>query len=363
MTGTAYDGEVDSPAAMLASKLAEITGQLRSGPVHPVSRSYDLFGTVVEIEFLDRAIERLVHRPLAHLESAAGGAAATVQITCWDATQTPSAYPNVNVGRNGFGLRTEAPGLSNERYLTAFAAPGRILTQLDRTTMRGTYVLGDSGGMWRHEHALPMRSLLSWIGKDLGMQFLHAGSVGTPKGGILLIGRGGSGKSNTALSALASPLGLLSDDFCTVTFEPEPTAHAIYATGSTRRSDWSRNPVLRSLPVLHEPANEDGKLVYDLFQQHHNRLLRSFKIRAVAQIRLGGSTFRLNRIGGGAIVREVVPDTQMMLPYAEQEILTCVTRLVRTLPCYELTLGPDPAAIPGGLAEIVERLNAGETPD
>ena len=39
---------------------------------------------------------------------------------------------------------------------------------------------------------------------DRNLQYVHAGAVGNKNGGILLVGKGGSGKSSTALACLKS---------------------------------------------------------------------------------------------------------------------------------------------------------------
>ena len=79
--------------------------------------------------------------------------------------------------------------------------------------------------------AAPLRAILHWWLGSHGVLQVHGGAVGTAEGGALVVGRGGSGKSTTALSSLAAGLRYAGDDFVAITTRPEPWVHSLYCSG------------------------------------------------------------------------------------------------------------------------------------
>ena len=75
---------------------------------------------------------------------------------------------------------------------------------------------------------------------------VHAAAVGDESGGVLLVGRGGSGKSTTALSCLGTQVGYLADDYCLVEMVEGPRVHSLYTSGKANRGSIARLPRLRA---------------------------------------------------------------------------------------------------------------------
>ena len=67
-----------------------------------------------------------------------------------------------------------------------------------------------------------------------GVAFLHAAAVVADEGAVLLVGRGGAGKSTTTLACTARGLGLVGDDFCALAETPEPTVLSLYRSVKLR---------------------------------------------------------------------------------------------------------------------------------
>src|SRR4029077_4802081 len=103
------------------------------------------------------------------------------------------------------------------------------------------------------EIAEPIRAILSWFMREHNRQLIHAAAVGNSDGGVLLIGRSGAGKSNTALCCLASDLQYAADDFCAVSVGSEPHVYSLYCTGKTHEVDWTRHPFLAALAPNLDP--------------------------------------------------------------------------------------------------------------
>ena len=102
---------------------------------------------------------------------------------------------------DAFTPRGEVRGLNNRRFHTAFDSSGRQLSLFDANLRQAVYCVGAAAAIPRFEIAEPIRAILSWFMRENGRQLIHAAAVGEPGGGVLLIGRSGAGKSNTALVA------------------------------------------------------------------------------------------------------------------------------------------------------------------
>ena len=99
----------------------------------------------------------------------------------------------------------------------AFYHPGPdILSIVDVGENLGFFWKRDLSPLPYYEAGSLMRAILhAWMRKQ-GVQFIHGGAVGTEAGGVLLAGRGGSGKSTSVLACLESGLKYASDDYCMV---------------------------------------------------------------------------------------------------------------------------------------------------
>ena len=91
-------------------------------------------------------------------------------------------------------------------------------------------------------------AIAAWLAQA-GTLVLHAGAVGDRNGAALLLGRGGTGKSTTALACAIRGMGVLGDDFCAVTTSGPPIVHGIYATAKITHDSW-RHLSLNAHPAL-----------------------------------------------------------------------------------------------------------------
>ena len=78
------------------------------------------------------------------------------------------------------------------------------------------------------ETAAPFRILFHWWSQSFGGQISHAAAVGRDGKGVLLAGRGGSGKSTTAICCVDAGMEYVGDDYVLLTRTPTPTAHSLY---------------------------------------------------------------------------------------------------------------------------------------
>lgn len=240
-------------------------------------------------------------------------------------------------------------------------APTPSLSVLDAVTDEAWYWVEDSTRIPYWEQATPLKYILDWWLRDRGVQPLHAGAVGTAEGGVLLVGKSGSGKSTSTLSALESRLQYAGDDYVGVGLDPEPWVHCLYSSGKLMPDHVQRLPFL--LPAIANSGQVGvEKAVVYVHEHWPQRICSGFPLRAilVPTVCAGLRTTRtqpLSRLDG---LRALAPSTVFQMHTRGRDSLARMARLVERLPCFQLQLGSDVSTVPIAIEGLLEQLNRGE---
>ena len=314
-------------------------------------RRYEIANRTLVIRFIGSALIPFVVPALAHLESGSSDDVPDLTIYCWDCASLGTKFPRAPVTKDAFTPRGEVRGLTNSRFDAAFEPEGGQLSMMDSQSRRAIYCTKFARGIPRFEIAEPIRAILSWFMRENGRQLVHAGAVGTPEGGVLLLGRSGAGKSNSTLACLATDLLYAGDDFCAVSATGRPEVYSLYSTGKTHEKDWDRHPFLLTLSPQRDPEGLE-KAIYFLNETVPRRLIKNFPLKAILTLRKA-DVFGLRAASPATALSLVAPDTAKLLPGAGKEVLKCLTRLVRLVPCYEMLIGPDPTLVPQTIIKLL----------
>jgi hypothetical protein len=189
----------------------------------------------------------------------------------------------------------------------------------------------------------PALTILSWWLARMGWQFTHAAVVGRARGGILLGGYGGAGKSTLAFSILGSELRYLSDDYC-VLIPAQPTqAVALFNSGKLTEASLNLLPHLRSRMANGGDAARE-KAVFFLHEQFPGRQLLRAPLRAIVVPEVHPRETSLHPIPGGGVHQIIARSTLEQLAGTGWPDLTRLLRLLVSLPTYRLRHGSDFAA-------------------
>lgn len=167
-----------------------------------------------------------------------------------------------------------------------------------------------------------------------GLAFLHAAAVVADEGAVLLVGRGGAGKSTTTLACTARGLGLVGDDFCALADTPEPTVLSLYRSVKLRAD--STGPLGFGSPP---DTAGDTCLLVDVADT-----VVAAPVRAVVALRPGRSDARLTPIAA-ANRRGALMSTGLLSGIAGEAStrpwLRAVHVLAEHVPMYALDLSWD----------------------
>ena len=196
-------------------------------------------------------------------------------------------------------------------------------------------------------HALtPLRTIFHWWLKTKKRFIVHSAAVGLNKGGVLITGKGGVGKSTTALSCFGSKLKYVGDENCIISSVSVPYVYSLYSSGSLDAEDAYKIPFLK--PFL---ANEGRlgreKAVFQLFERGSKGLIKGFPVKAVfvPELSMDKKT-RIKERPAPKTLLALAPGSIFQLPDVGNDSLHAMAELLKKVPCYTLELGTNLSEIP-----------------
>lgn len=307
-------------------------------------------GVRIRLSFAGDAMrERLLPALLSHPGEADASPDFTIHV--WDGASANLAVPPLPWRTDELDGRGAIAEATRDAIRTAYMVGSSSLSMLDLDRGIGFLRSRDAEALPWYERAAPFRTLLHWMLESRGRRLVHAAAVGTTHGGALLAGRGGSGKSTTAMLCVEQGFDYAGDDYVGFSLGDVSRAHALYTSAKLSAASLQWLPFLA--PSILVPPDGDEKGVAILAKLVPRQIADSIPLRAVIVPRVTG-TSRLRRIGGGEALRALAPTTLLQLPGGGAVAFAEVAELVRRLPCWSLELGDDRAAIPALVAGAIE---------
>jgi hypothetical protein len=254
------------------------------------------------------------------------------------------------------GPRGEVLELHSSGISAIYNAGPNVLTVIDFERNRGWLLKLDDDAFPYWEVGSPFRFLLHEWFAARELQYVHGAAVGTERGGVLLVGRGGSGKSTTALLCAAAGMQYAGDDYCLI--DPARAwAHSLYNTGKLKGlEDYARLPELKGLSTNPDSFERggDGKGVYFLDEIWPDRVVAGMPLRAIVVPRITGqAATRIEPCSSFEALVAMLPSTVAQLPAASNEDCDRMVAVAAKLPAYVLHIGTNIRGVPAALAALV----------
>lgn len=309
-----------------------------------------LAGRTIRLDFAGRAMLAAQTLALAHLRVPADDGPVDATLRIWDSVSTGVTNVPPPWKSTAYSDRGDIWGFNSPRFLSSFHSGDYGLNLFDNETGSGIYWTEDARTLPYWSRTAPLRALLHWCMQRHGLQLMHGAAVGNDDGAILLVGRGGVGKSGTALSCLLSGMRFAGDDYVVVGLEPEPVVHALYASAKLHWDQLAHYPALRAhlLPGTRDDDEKASVLLYPAFRA---RILPNLKLRLIATPAFAdGPQTHVGPVSGELLRGAASLTTVSQLPHSGQRVYRFVAELMQRLPAATLCLGHDRAAIPAAVA-------------
>jgi hypothetical protein len=229
---------------------------------------------------------------------------------------------------------------------------------LDCEASRAVYWLPDGGSVPSEEQAGPFRTILHWWMALRDRQLLHAAAVGSEAGGALIVGRGGAGKSTTAVNCVQAGMRFAGDDYCLLGEGGAPSVLSLYSSAKLNDSALDRLDLPAHL-VSNPVRRPDEKAVLFLGRDMPGMVAPEMRLQAVLvpQKVEGGS--RAVRVPAAAALAALAPSTLLQLSGPREGSMRAMAALVRALPAYRLELGREPAGVVAAVRGVLQKVGVG----
>ncbi len=308
-----------------------------------LSRSFDqamppitaTFGSNEMQERMGRAW-RLFADPTPHKEA--------FQFYYLDEATSGFPMPELPCQLEDIGVQGVIHGLHEADRKAVWQSGSRALYLFDRQQGWGLFWTKDARQLPHWESSFPLRYVIAWLGEGNPGLLAHAGAVGIDGRAVLLVGKGGSGKSTTSLSALAHGMEFLGDDYTLVQAGKQPTVHAL---STAAKIDQGRLPMLGLTDCeCHElgVTEETNKRVIYLETDFAAQFRRQSQLCAIMHPMIDANGPRIEPMSKAAMLRALAPSTIFQIPTNRQNVFKKLSQLVAELPCFCFRVGPDLSA-------------------
>jgi len=328
------------------------------------ARDLRIGGKTIRLRFAGQAHTHELTRAFAHLASEAKQQP-DLDISMWDASQAaPPAFllkayltAMTHAWWEFLNPRGELIDFHGHPLMAAYHPGSDVLSLLDCERNAGLY--------WRrtasipyYEAASPLRTLLHWWFRGQGMQFVHAAAVANGGAGVLLVGKGGSGKSTAALACVDAGFQYAGDDYAMVQLHPHPRVHSLYNSCKlVGDDDVARFPGLAAR-VWNARRTQDEKATLFLHEHWPGQVTRDFALKAIVIPRVTGKReTSLTSCRGFEALTAIAPSTMAQLPSSDAQDLHFLKELVQAVPSFVMETGTDLPGIPRAIGNLLARIS------
>lgn len=313
---------------------------------------YSIAGSTVCVRFAGGQMVEIMTPALEHLRIEAVDNP-DLTLCVWDSESTGVEMVPHPVGIEDFTDRGDIWGFYSSRYKTAFHWSDFSVNVLDLEKGVGVYWVETTARFPYYVYSSPLRTLLHWWMESKGLQLIHAAAIGTEEGAVLVTGKGGMGKSTTAIACLTNGLYYLSDDYVIVGLHPEPYVYSLYNTAKINACDLERFPELSEMCINPEKLSHEKAVMY-LYPHFKDRIRSKLPLKGIMLPNVQPERESwLSAVEFWKLQRAMGFTTMSQLPNVGRHTHLYLTELIKELPCFTLNAGSDLKLIPAVIREYL----------
>lgn len=349
----AFFTQVEARFAQAASR-GEVSQLLRIGPGE------------LQLRFAGADLAKRMLPAFSHLAIDASGANGAndsrraptfrLSLAIFDGERSGVSLPRAPWTRGDYDVRGIIAGWNDLRWHTVIDPSRGGLRMLDRENRRAVCFFPSAEAALQQGFTTPLIGILAAFCRDLPLQIVHAGAVGSAAGGVLISGKGGAGKSTTVAACLDGGLDVAGDDLVLVELGAAPRIHSLLSTLKLEPSALARLPRLNRLAAGSEVLPREKHLLW-ASRAGRQALQRELPFSAILLPHVTMQPHsELHPISPAEALRSLAPSTLQLLPGSDSESFAKLARLVRRLPCYRLDAGTELDKLARLIAALCEKL-------
>jgi glycosyltransferase involved in cell wall biosynthesis len=224
----------------------------------------------------------------------------------------------------------------------SFGRDRRSLTILDHSSRRAFYLFQGLNCINDTELSATFHRVFKSLRGIEDWQLLHSAVVCRNSTGIMIVGRGGAGKSTLAISCLLSGFSYLSDDYCFISCAEHVAACSLYSSGKLFTKDIYDRSVF--YPLRGEGRHDDRskKTLFQFRLIFPTQVINQCSIRAIfIPVVSDDREASIVKVSPIIALRELAPSTIFQMPRVDASDLQKIGQVVERLPCFVIRMGAD----------------------
>lgn len=258
-----------------------------------------------------------------------------------DEATTDYELPPLPFNLKEVGLQGIFPAYFNESEKAVWQFGSRVLYIYDRDRKYCLFWTKDVRELPNWELSFPLRYPVMWGSEPTDAIMLHAAAVGNQNGAALLVGKSGSGKSTTSLSALASGMKFLGEDYVLVNAGENIEVYSLFCSAKARSSTFEQLGINSGQTVPLNIEENSRRLTY-LDENYANQLVDKLPVRTLLLPSVDHSEQpHFSPMTTGELLTALAPSCMFQIPCNRPAALKKITQMVKRLPCYRFHLSTD----------------------
>jgi hypothetical protein len=311
---------------------------------------------VIRLRFAGDAMLSYIFPAFKHISVSDESLIPDYTINIWDSLSSKVDFPKIPCPIEDIEIRGELKGFNSDEFESCYSAQSQMLSTMYHPSKVGNVCLTGDVKIPAFEVASPLRAIMHWILRKNNMVLLHAASIGTSMGSVLIAGRGGAGKSSTAFRCLIAGMNYFGDDICGLSVQKgEPTINSLYCSGKVLNSEYLKFPELIRYMFKHNEAdyNKEVYLLNDLISKSP---LNHSLTAIIIPYQNNSLSIGFEKISFAKALSIICSSSKFLLPAAGDEILRLFSTVIKIIPCYQFNLGNNPKKIPEKITKLITSL-------
>ncbi len=254
--------------------------------------------------------------------------------------------------KEDYGAQGLLDRYNDEYHFSTFHHGVNSYSFYNRKSKHGYYLVRNSADIPVWEASSPFRNIFHWWSGDTEYQLIHGAYLSIYGIGIILSGKGGSGKSSTTIGGILNGHKTLGEDYLLI----NPYLNEVYSLYCTAKLDHNAINRFPELEVFIDArnTNEEKTLLYiEEIRKGAIKIFGKVNFHLLPQVNNGTHT-SINTTSSSNSFRSLSPSTIFQLPRLEELSFKKCSKFCRTIPAYEISLGTDPEEINNVLDEFIK---------